>query len=130
MNHVRPKGWLKYTPACKFEQNEAFCGLTKEEVFKFENWQFTRKAQGAKKSEIEDIFARGEAIYNPNVLETVADEFPKKAWSIQKDTTGTVATLKSHLWPGLYAYHRCNTNISGFLYMGDGIRNDNLPFMV
>lgn len=127
---MRPKGWLKYTPACKFEQNEAFCGLTKEEVFKFENWQFTRKAQGAKKSEIEDIFARGEAIYNPNVLETVADEFPKKAWSIQKDTTGTVATLKSHLWPGLYAYHRCNTNISGFLYMGDGIRNDNLPFMV
>ena len=125
-----PKGKLKYTPAQKFETNEAFCGLSKEDSFKFENWQFTRKAQGVKKSEIEDIFARGEAVYNSDCLETVAHELPKKSWSIQKDTTGTVATLKSHLWPGLYAYHRCNTNFSGCLYMGDGIRNDNLPFMV
>ena len=83
-----------------------------------------------KKLEIEDIFARGEAVYNASCLETVGDELPKKSWSIQKDTTGTVATLKSHLWPGLYAYHRCNTEIFGFFYFGDGIRNADLPFMV
>ena len=46
------------------------------------------------------------------------------------DVTGTVATLKSQLWPGLYSYHRCNTSIYGYFYMGDGIRNGNLPFMV
>ena len=49
LNQVVPKGKLKYTPAQKFETNEAFCGLSKDDSFKFENWQFTRKAQGAKK---------------------------------------------------------------------------------
>lgn len=49
LNQVVPKGKLKYTPAQKFETNEAFCGLSKEDSFKFENWQFTRKAQGVKK---------------------------------------------------------------------------------
>jgi hypothetical protein len=44
-----PKGWLKYTPAEKFERNEAFCGLSKQDSFKFENWCFNRKAQGVKK---------------------------------------------------------------------------------
>jgi hypothetical protein len=29
LNQVRPKGWLKYTPAQKFEHNEAFSGLSK-----------------------------------------------------------------------------------------------------
>ena len=49
LNQVVPNGKLKYTPAQKFETNEAFCGLSKEDSFKFENWQFTRKAQGVKK---------------------------------------------------------------------------------
>lgn len=49
LNQVVPKGKLKYTPAQKFETNEAFCGLSKDDSFKFENWQFTRKAQGVKK---------------------------------------------------------------------------------
>lgn len=83
-----------------------------------------------KDEEIKSLIARGEAVYNIDCLDSVAKDFPKKAWSIQSDTTGTVATLKSHLWPGLYSFHRCNTNIAGFVYMGDGIRNDNLPFMV
>jgi hypothetical protein len=38
LNQVVPKGQLKYTPAQKFEMNEAFSGLSKEDSFKFENW--------------------------------------------------------------------------------------------
>lgn len=69
-------------------------------------------------------------MYNSEGMDCVADDFPKKAWSIQVDATGTVATLKSHLWPGLYSFHKCNTDMGGCVYMGDGIRNNNLPFMV
>jgi len=60
----------------------------------------------------------------------VGKDFPKNSWSIQMDVTGTVSTLKSQLWPGLFSYHRCNTPIYGYFYMGDGIRNANLPFMI
>jgi len=84
----------------------------------------------AKDPEIESLIARGEAIYNSECLDNVSKDFPQNSWSIQEDVTGTVATLKSHLWPGFFSYHRCNTDITGFVYIGDGIRNNNLPFMV
>ena len=122
-----PKGTLKYTPAQKLLVNEAFSGLTIEEAKKIENWQIMRKPT---KKEIVDLHARGEAVYNMDGMDCVADDFPKKSWSIQVDATGTVTTLKSHLWPGLFSFHKCNTEMWGCVYMGDGIRNNNLPFMV
>ena len=117
---------MKFVPAGHTTFNEAFRGLSKEEIFKLENWRFSREAQSP---EIKSLIARGKATYHPDCQDSVADDFPKNSWSIQEDVTGTLATLKSHLWPGFYAYHRCNTNIAGYFYMGDGIRNENLPFM-
>ena len=73
---------------------------------------------------------RGEATFSSDAFETVACDPLKNSWSIQCDTTGTVTNLKNHKWPGFIAYHRCNTNIFGFCYMGDGICNEDLPFMV
>jgi radial spoke head protein 9 len=83
-----------------------------------------------KEQAIKDMIARGEAVYNPDCLDCVANDLPKNCWSIQEDVTGTVAFLKSNMWPGLFSYHKCNTNVSGFVYMGDGIRNVDLPFML
>ena len=126
-HQVYPKGYLKFTPAQKQQMNEAFSGLTIEEAKKIENWYLMRTPT---KKEIVDLHARGEAVYNMNGMESVSDDFPIKSWSIQTDATGTVATIKSHLWPGLYSFHKCNTDMVGCVYMGDGIRNNNLPFMV
>ena len=108
--------------------NEAFKGLSKECAFKQENWVFF--ARSVTDKEIIGKKERGEAIYSNDAMETVASDCLKNDWSIQSDTTGTVANLKSHLWPGFIAYHRCNTNIFGHLYIGDGICNENLAFMV
>lgn len=107
--------------------NEGFSGLNYEDSLKIENWQFTRQPQDP---EILGMIERDESIFNVECLDSVAKEFPKNSWNLHKDATRSVATLKSHLWPGLYAYHRCNTNIFGFIYIGDGIMNSNLPFMV
>jgi len=90
------------------ERNEAFSGLSKEQAFDLSSWQFARMP---KDPEILGLYARGEAVYNEDCLDNVSKDFPKNSWSIQEDVTGTVATLKSHLWPGFYAYHRCNTSI-------------------
>jgi radial spoke head protein 9 len=55
---------------------------------------------------------------------------PHKCWSIFSDVTKTIAVVRSQLWPGFYAYHRCNTNVCGHIYIGDGLRNNDLPFML
>lgn len=126
-NFAVPKGSMKYTPSGAIDYNEGFRGLAKADSLSLDNWQFSRDP---KDEEILSLISRDEATYNVNCLDAVAKDFPKNAWSIQSDVTGTVATLKSHLWPGLISYHRCKTNIAGFFYMGDGVRNANLPFMV
>jgi radial spoke head protein 9 len=122
-----PKNKIKYVPSGKMELNEGFSGLSKAEAFNLDNWQFARKATNP---EIVAKISRGEQTYNSECLDKVSSAFPKNSWSIQEDVTGTLATLKSHLWPGFYSYHRVNTDISGFVYIGDGVRNSHLPFMV
>ena len=39
--------------------------------------------------------AREESIYNNDFLDTIDTDHPKNAWSIVKDCTETVATLRS-----------------------------------
>lgn len=74
--------------------------------------------------------AREESVYNHDFLDSIELDFPKKAWSIVTDCTGTVATLRSQLWPGYYAFHRAYTNIYGSIYIGTGVKNLDLPFMI
>jgi len=124
---VCPKNRIKFVPTGEHKRNEAFRGLSKEDCFKLDCWQFMRPPQD---EQIKGKIARGEAVYSTECLDNVANDMPKNAWSIQGDVTGTLASIKSHLWPGFMAYHKCNTNISGFFYFGDGIRNSNLAFMV
>lgn len=126
-NFAAPKGSHKVVPSGKLQRNEGFSGLSAADSLKLENWLFLRKPQD---KEVQGLYERDEAAFNPNCLDSVCNDFPKNSWSIHQDATNTVATLKSHLWPGLYAYHRCNTDIFGFFYFGDGIRNTDLPFMV
>lgn len=74
-----PKGYMKYTPAEKFEINEGFRGLSKAECCKMENWQFTRSPQDV---EIQEMIARGEGVYNADCLDSVDKDFPKNSWSL------------------------------------------------
>ena len=73
---------------------------------------------------------REEAFYNNDFLDEITTDLPKNSWSITKDCTQSVATVRNLLWPGYYAYHRAHTSIQGGLYIGYGIRNQDLPFML
>lgn len=77
-----------------------------------------------------ELIARNQAVYNPNFLDSVGEDRPMQAWSIVADTSKTVATLRSQLWPGYFAYHRVKTPVYGSVYIGDGMPNVNLPFML
>ena len=80
--------------------------------------------------ENKELIARHEAIYCNDFLDNLEQDMPHKCWSIFADVTKTVAVVRSQLWPGFFAYHRCNTNVCGHVYIGDGLRNNDLPFML
>jgi hypothetical protein len=76
------------------------------------------------------LIARHEAVYTTEFLDPISTDKPNNCWSIHKDATQCVAVLRNNLWQGYYGYHRCNTSIFGGIYIGDGVANLDLPFML
>jgi len=69
-----------------------------------------------------------DAIFQPNFLDEVADDMPQGCWSIQKDSTGQVAVIRNNVWAGFTAYYKVSSNDFGGIYVGDGLKNLDLPF--
>ena len=70
------------------------------------------------------------ALEREDFLDSLADDNVKSSWSLQTDESKTEVTIRSLLWPGYVAFHRTNSNIFGGVYMGSGIRSQDLPFIV
>ncbi|KAL0196374.1 hypothetical protein M9458_009946, partial [Cirrhinus mrigala] len=49
---------------------------------------------------------------------------------LQLERGGTVCVLRSLLWLGLTFFHVPQTPQHGYIYMGDGLMNLDLPFML
>lgn len=124
---VVPRGAFKFTPLKETIRNEAFKGLAKENAFSLSSWQHFRVVSQPEKV---SIMQRDEAVYNNGFLDDIQVDYPKGCWSLVKDCTESIANLRNSLWPGFYAFHRLNTPLYGSLYIGHGIRNNDLPFMV
>lgn len=52
------------------------------------------------------------------------------SWTLQFESAGEVCILRSLLWPGLTLYHVLMTSQHGYIYIGSGTRNLDLPFML
>ena len=74
--------------------------------------------------------AREDDIFNHNFLDCVQAE-SNGYWTVQKDEVNqSIVVLRNRLWPGYASYARANTNIYGGIYIGDGVCNCDLPFMI
>ena len=114
------------TPMHEVRRNEAFRGLKAGDAFDISNYVHFRAPQIKKNV---DLNARREGIYNHDFLDNAGSDFPAGAWSLLKDTLGSVAVLRSKLWPGFMSYHKTNSNIYGGFYVGNGCKALDIPFM-
>jgi len=123
---IVPRGACKKTPLQEVRRNEAFRGLKADQAFDICNY-FHFRAPALKKNI--ELNARKEGVYNDDFLDNADEDIPKGSWSILKDTMGTVAVLRSKLWPGFYSFHKCNSSIYGGFYIGNGCKALDIPFM-
>ena len=124
---ILPVGSIKLTPLHEVRKNEAFKGLDNETAFLEESYLHFRSAQTKEKK---DLNQKDDAIFRQDFLESIAQDEIRGSWSVQPDTTKSQAIIKSLLWPGYYAYHKLKSKIFGGVYIGDGIKNADLPFML
>jgi radial spoke head protein 9 len=49
---------------------------------------------------------------------------------VQKDSSKRVAVIRNLMYPGYFAFHQSNSKNFGSFYIGEGLKNAELPFML
>jgi radial spoke head protein 9 len=124
--NIIPVGGMKMLPIREMRRNDLFSGLTCDEIGEIGKYMHFRKPQYQNKI---DLIAMGKATFDFNFLDNIQDTPIKNCWSVQINSSKTVSSIRSLLWPGYYAYHKANTDMFGGVYFGYGIRNVDIAFM-
>ena len=123
---VVPVGAYKMLPINELRRNDLFEGLGSEDLDKKEKYVHFRPVENKEKK---DKIAMGKAVFDFEFLDSITDDPIKDTWSLHLDSTRAICTLRNLIWPGYFAYHKANTDEYGGVYIGYGIKNNDIPFM-
>ncbi|XP_035276149.1 radial spoke head protein 9 homolog [Anguilla anguilla] len=123
---VVPRGAFIRTPHDTVQVNRSFQGLSTLEAENLSNYLHFTEPQHLKKKSIMEM-----ADLDPSIdfLDPLSEDIPKESWSLQMEGS-SVCVLRSLLWLGLTFFHVPFTPQHGYIYMGDGLKNLDLPFML
>ena len=125
--HVVPEGSFRLTPSHEVRRYGGYGGLAGEDLADMGKYYYFRVVQTAeKRAKLE----REEAVFMPDFLDSICEDSPQGAWTLHLDASKTKAVVRSLLWPGYVAYHRVKTGSFGGVYVGSGLKNADLPFML
>ena len=122
---ICPHGAYRLTEDHETERNVAFRGLSRDRAFTLNYYSHFRNVQtDEKKAKL----LEADAVFKPDFLDEVSIDLPMGTWSIQPDTTNTLAVIRNNVWAGFTAYHKAGTCEFGGVYVGDGFKNSDLVF--
>ncbi|XP_026197984.1 radial spoke head protein 9 homolog [Anabas testudineus] len=124
---VVPRGAFVKNPHGLVEMNRSFGGLSHSEAAKLDNFLHFSKPKNLKKKSILEMGELNPAI---DFFDVLSDDIPKGSWSLQFECASKVCVLRSLLWLGLTFYHVPMTPQHGYIYIGYGTKNLDLPFML
>ena len=124
---IVPVGAFRMTPGYELIRNKNFEGLSMTQLKDIKNYGHFRQVESSEKREMID---RGDALSCNDFFDCIEKDIPNGCWSFISDSSGVLISVRNLLWPGYSAYHKANTKSFGGVYIGDGIRNSDLPFMI
>ncbi|KAK0141490.1 Radial spoke head protein 9 [Merluccius polli] len=124
---VVPRGAFTRTPHGRVQANRSFEGLSHADAEKLDNFLHFAKPKKLKKKFILELADLDPAI---DFLDSLSDHIPNGQWSLQLENASSVCVIRSLLWLGMTFYHVPMTPQHGYVYMGDGCKNLDLPFML
>nr|XP_020479338.1 radial spoke head protein 9 homolog isoform X2 [Monopterus albus] len=124
---VVPRGAFVKNPHGLVQMNRTFGGLSQSEAGKLDSFFHFCKPKNLNKKSILEMGELNPAI---DFLDVLSDDIPKGSWSLQFECASRACVLRSLLWLGLTFYHVPMTPQHGYIYIGDGTKNLDLPFML
>jgi len=124
---VVPEGAFKMLPIHEMRRNDNFQGLKNNDLGNLGKYMHFRDVMSQEKKE---FIQRDDAIFSFNFLDSIDKDNVKGSWSLQLDSTKTISSIRSLLWPGYFAFHKANSKAFGSIYIGFGIRNTEFSFMI
>ncbi|XP_011932631.1 PREDICTED: radial spoke head protein 9 homolog [Cercocebus atys] len=109
-------------PACHL-----FLGLSLSEAKKLSSYFHFREPVELKNK---TLLEKADLDPSLDFMDSLEHDIPKGSWSIQMERGNALVVLRSLLWPGLTFYHAPRTKHYGYIYVGTGEKNMDLPFML
>ncbi|XP_008311104.1 radial spoke head protein 9 homolog [Cynoglossus semilaevis] len=124
---VIPRGAFIKNPHGFVQVNRCFEGLTESQAAKLDSFLHFRDPKTLKKKSLLELSELNQTI---DFLDLLTDDVPKGMWSLQFENANKVLILRCLLWLGMTFYHVPMTPQHGYIYIGDGVRNLDLSFML
>nr|XP_033791275.1 radial spoke head protein 9 homolog [Geotrypetes seraphini] len=124
---VVPRGAFIRSPQGHIEINRSFQGLSMTEARKLSNYfHYTETL----KPQIKTLQEKADLDLATDFLTSLEHDIPRVSWSLQFERGNSVLVMRSLMWPGLIFFHLPMTPHHGYIYIGNGQRNIDLPFML
>lgn len=115
----RPDGTVVISPS--------FYGLKAFEAKHLKSYLHVRQPQQRWNT---NLLTRQDYNYSMDFLDSVDQDIPKGCWNLSLEQNESIAYLKNLYWPGMTFFHRVATPDAGFLYVGNGRKNLDVPFLL
>lgn len=124
---IVPKGSSYLTPTSEIVKNAAFPGLPADAAKSLDSYLLFRNPTNP--STLACIRKDG-ATNNFGYLDQVGDGEPSGVWVVQSDASGLNVSLRSLQYPGYEFNIKAGSSVCGGLYFGNGLKNNDVLFMI
>jgi radial spoke head protein 9 len=124
---VAPKGALILDARHRVVPSPSYKGLPAElalDVKSYVHWRAPRQADKKRALETKGL------TQTTDFLDPIDQDEPKGCWSPIFEPSACMATLRHQVYSGLVAFSSLTGPSYGYVYFGNGIRNDDIAFML
>lgn len=124
---VVPKGAYQVDAAHQVVPAAAYAGLPYAAAGELRNYFHLRAPESAR---AKAALAKPGLVRESDFMDPLTADQPSGAWSLTYDPSHTLATLRSFYWPGYFFFSKVGKGEFGGVYVGDGLPNLDLAFML
>ncbi|KEG04109.1 conserved Plasmodium protein, unknown function [Plasmodium vinckei vinckei] len=103
-----------------------FSGLNIIDALKLTSWVHFRYPKNLTSDKIKNY----NTFFLNNFLDTIKSDIPSNAWNIKINKELNKISIINFLYPGYTFYHTLNTPFYASIYIGNGLSNHDLPFLL